>query len=44
MMDNILGFDLNSVGDSEISEPDGVRLGVYNLLDDLFSNKEVKFF
>lgn len=43
MPDDLLGFDLNYTGDSEISQPYRVRLWVCDLLVYLFRHKEIKF-
>jgi hypothetical protein len=40
----LLGFGLYDIGDSQISESDGVSLGIRYLFADLFWYEEVKFF
>lgn len=42
MLRRILGFGLDSVGDSEVGETYGVRLGVCDLLVDGFCGEEVE--
>ena len=38
----VLGLGLDDVGDSEVGEADGVRLGVGHLLAELFGHEEVE--
>lgn len=42
MGEDILGLDLDDVGDADIGESDGVGLGIRDLFVDLFGGEEIE--